>query len=308
MFTRISRKIFFALINLTGGCMPNRIIKLLEPNDYRNFKAWITDQNNLNPVFVASFKHPNEDGLIDMYCKVYPLEADDRSIFNEIVGYLVADALGIPQPAHACIAFIPTASILENDTVGFANTAIGRQFSNFSVYPVFCTAKIDKSETAFEYHVRSQKLIDELVKWPYISKAIAMDNTIAHIDRHVRNLLRTGKSKYHIIDNDQLVIKYNNCGWHINDLEVDKKYTNQLFDLSKQFMAPKDFNTIKSNMINECNTHRTAIDSISNEVNVWMNNLYSANDTLDYEVFIEFLVERADSAFAQVTSRADLLI
>lgn len=288
--------------------MPNKKVKLLDPSSYRNFKAWITNKNNLNPVFVASFKHPNESNLIDMYCKVYSLEATDRSIFNEIVGYLVADALGIPQPEYACIAFIPTVDILQNDHVGFTNTPLGHKFSELKAYPVFCTAKIDKSETAFEYEVSSNKLIDELVKWPYISKAIAMDNTIAHIDRHLNNLLRTGKSTYHVIDNDQLVVKYADFGWRIIDLDVNKKYTNRLFDIAKQNMTSRDFNNVKSNMIDECHNHTTAIDAISSEVNTWMNDLYSTNDTLDYRTFIEFLVERADSAFEQATSRAELLI
>lgn len=286
----------------------NKTVKLLDPSSYRSFKAWITDQGNLNPVFVASFKHPNEQNLIDMYCKVYPLDSSDRSIFNEIVGYLVADALGIPQPEYACIALVPTKPILKDDTVGFSSTVLGQQFSNYDVYPIFCTAKIDKSETAFEYHTRSNKLISELVKWPYISKAMAMDSTIAHIDRHVRNLLRTGKSKYHVIDNDQLVIKYDTCGWRTNDLDVDKKYANRLFDIAKENMSIKDFNFIKSNMIVECNSHADAINNINNEIQLWMNDLYSANDTLDYLAFIEFLIGRADSAFEQATSRAELLI
>lgn len=288
--------------------MSNKTVKLLDPSSYRSFKVWITNQGNLNPVFVASFKHPNEQNLIDMYCKIYPLDPSDRSIFNEIVGYLVADALGIPQPEYACIALIPTKAILQDDVVGFSSTALGQQFLSYDVYPVFCTAKIDKSETAFEYHTRSNKLISELVKWPYFSKAIAMDSTIAHIDRHVRNLLRTGKSKYHVIDNDQLVIKYESCGWRTIDLDVNKKYTNRLFNIAKENMAITDFNSVKSNMIVECHNHKTAIDTISHEIELWMNDLYSTNDALDYRAFIEFLVERANGAFAQATSRAELLI
>lgn len=287
--------------------MPNKIVRLLDVNCYRNFKGWVTDKNNLNPVFVASFKHPNEAKAIDMYGKIYPLDFADRSLFNEIVGYLMANALGIPQPKYACIALIPTQDIAANDSIGFSNSELGKSFFDNEFYPIFCTSKIDKSETAFEYHTRSKKLIEELAKWSHIGDTIAMDNTIAHVDRHMGNLLRTGKAKYHVIDNDILVCKYAAYGWLTSDLDVDRKYKNQLFDIAKDYMPQKEFSKIRSSMIHECNKHSNAIVSIDKEVKSWMNSIYDSNSS-DYIEFLNFLNKRADNAFEQATSRAELLI
>lgn len=289
--------------------MPDKIVRFLDVSCYRNFKGWITDKNNINPVFVASFKHPSEIKAIDMYGKIYPLDFTDRSLFNEIVGYLIANALEIPQPKYACIALIPTQDIAENDNIGFSDSVLGKKFFDNEFYPIFCTSKIDKSETAFEYHTRSKKLIDELAKWSHIGDTIAMDNTIAHVDRHMGNLLRTGKAKYHVIDNDMLVCKYDTYGygWLTSDLDVDKKYKNQLFDIAKDLMPQKEFVKIRSSMIHECHKHSNAIASINNEVNNWMNSIYSSNSS-DYIEFLDFLNKRADNAFEQVTSRVELLI
>lgn len=173
-------------------------IELLAPDNFRTFKTWVSDKHNLNPVFVASFAHPSEKTPIDMYVKIYPMTVEDRSIFNEIVAYLMADALGVPQPQYACIAFIRISEIMQNDTVGFFDTDLGKMMGEYETYPVFCTSKIDKSLTAFEYSIQSHNglpaptaLVAELAACDGFTKAAAMDSTIAHIDRHMNNLLRT---------------------------------------------------------------------------------------------------------------------
>lgn len=285
----------------------DRVIQKLDVKQFRNFKSWITDKGNDNPVFVASFRHPMQKKLMDMYVKIYPLDYDDRCIFNEILGYLMANELGIPQPTYACIAMIPTDIVKKNDTIGFCDTPLGKQFLQNSSYPVFCTARIHKNETAFEYHQRTKKLVAELEKWKFMASTIALDNTIAHIDRHTNNLLRTGRNTYHIIDNGLLVGHYKKHGWKTTDLQAKKLYPNKLYDIAKTCMKEKAFNTINSNMVQMADTHVDAVENILDELRYWTNVLYNQNPN-DYNVFIDFLIDRANNAFTFTRTRAELFI
>jgi hypothetical protein len=289
-------------------------IELLPPDNFRTFKTWVSDKGNLNPVFVASFAHPNEKRPVDMYVKIYPMTVEDRSIFNEIVAYLMADALGIPQPQYACIAFIQVAEIMQNDDVDFFDTDFGKMISEYDTYPVFCTSKIDKSLTAFEYTIQANgssptptALITELAACNGFTKAAAMDSTIAHIDRHMNNLLRTGKNKYFFIDNDQLVIKYQHHGWLVADLDVNKKYNNKLYNFAKKAFNSRQIGKFNSLMIHESQSHAQAWQSICSELEDWKNKIYQQH-VADYNDFIAFLSARCVSAHAHTTSRVQLLI
>lgn len=280
------------------------VIQLLKPSDYRNFKCWVTDVNNVNPVFVSSFKHPSEVKPIDMYAKIYSLRGTDRSIFNEILGYLMAHALGIPQPKHACIALVPTER-LRKDMVGSAlNSSLSDEVFQNEVFPVFCTSKIDKSKTAFQYNDLVEAIASELPKWPDMGKAVAVDNTIANIDRHVNNLVRTGVSKYHLIDNGILV---SGNGWQPSDLNPNEAFVNKLLMISEKLMTPVQAAKIKGNAITACDDHADALNNINTELRYWISNLYKQTQS-DYNNFMDFIDYRVNNAHGLLTSRLQLVI
>lgn len=281
----------------------SNVIQLLKPNEYRNFKGWITDVNNINPVFVASFKHPLENKPIDMYAKIYSLSGTDRSIFNEILGYLMAHALGLPQPKHACIALIPTGNLRQNIAGGVLDGVLEKEVFQREMFPVFCTSKIDKSETAFQYSERTDAMVSELAKWPDIGKAIAVDNTIANIDRHTHNLLRTGLNKYHLIDNGSLV---DGQGWEPSDLLPNKNFCNALLDLSEEYMSHVQSSKIRGHAIMACDQHPNALTDISTELRYWIDTLYMQTQS-DYNDFIEFIDYRVNNAHGLLTSRLQLI-
>ncbi len=282
----------------------SNVIQLLEPNYYRNFKGWVTDVNNVNPVFVSSFKHPLESKPIDMYVKIYSLKGTDRSIFNEILGYLMANALGLPQPKHACIALIPTEKLLKDMAGGALNSTLNDEVFQHEVFPVFCTSKIDKSKTAFQYNDLVNAIASELAKWPDMGKAVAVDNTIANIDRHVNNLVRTGVNKYHLIDNGILV---SGDGWQTSDLKPNESFVNKLLLISEKLMTPSQAAKIKGNAITACDQHADALNNINKELKYWINNLYKQTQS-DYHNFIDFIDYRVNNAHGLLTSRLQLVI
>lgn len=282
----------------------DNVIKLLPPTNYRNFKGWITDVGNVNPVFVASFKHPDEGKSVDMYAKIYSLSGNDRSIFNEILGYLMAHALGLPQPKHACIALIPTDK-LRRDIAGSAlKPILDKEVFQREVFPVFCTSKINKSKTAFQYHQCVKAVASELAKWSHMGKAVAVDNTIGNIDRHTNNLLRTGVNKYHLIDNGILV---NGHGWQSSDLIHNEAFSNKLLKISESLMTPVQYSKIKGNAITACDHHANALSDINTELRYWIKNLYKHPQD-DYNNFMDFMNHRVNNAHGLLTSRLQLVI
>lgn len=280
------------------------VIKLLKPEEYRTFKGWVTDVKSVNPVFVSSFKHPLESKPIDMYAKIYSLSGYDRSVFNEILGYLMVQAMGLPQPKHACIALIPTDRLRVDIRSGELSSQLDKEVFQREVFPVFCTSKIDKSKTAFQYHQCVQAVAAELAKWPYMGSVVAADNTIANIDRHVNNLLRTGINKYHLIDNGILV---NGNGWQVSDLSLNEHFCNKMLSVSEQCMTDNQYNKIKGYAIDACDDHSDAFNCIYNELTYWVNALYNDKQN-DYNKFIEFITHRVNNAHGLLTSRLQLVI
>ncbi|AKI27777.1 hypothetical protein C0134_06190 [Moraxella catarrhalis] len=281
----------------------NHVIRLLQPECFQTFKGWVS-QNNINPVFVASIKPIKNDKLRDVYCKIYPFTNTDRSLFNEIVGYLVAHALKIPQPNHAYIALLETKDILANDH-GNLDVDLKKLMQETEYYPVFCTEKIDKSQTAFDFINFAPSLTNEIAKWKYLPDTLAMDNTIANTDRHLNNILRTGKNTYHIIDNGRLVAE-DGTPWKVADLDCHKNYTNKLWKYSEQYLL-KSWKTISSNIMHACSLHPVAVQSITDELDYWVKVLYQEQQ-MDYNAFTQFLLNRANDSQFYHARRLNILI
>ena len=282
----------------------SNVIKILKPDDYRSFKGWVTDVKSVNPVFVSSFKHPQEHKPIDMYAKIYSLSGSDRSVFNEILGYLMIDAIGLPQPKYACIALVPTKNISENIKEGDLHETLRREVFQRDVFPMFCTSKIDKSQTALQFHGKVDAVASELAKWKYLGDVVAADNTIANIDRHVGNLLRTGSNQYHLIDNGILV---NHNGWQQSHLSVNSNFDNKLLRLSDSYLNLKQCTQMKSAAILACDRHDNAFTYAYQELIYWVQTLYKAVQN-DYNKFIDFLAYRANNAHGLLTSRFQMVI
>lgn len=283
----------------------NKVIKLLQPTAFRTFKGWVS-HGNINPVFVASMQINNgkKQVLQDVYCKIYPFTTDDRSLFNEIVGHLVANALGVPQPTHAYIALMDINHILNNNVDNQLPNELVLLLKKEQYYPVFCTAKIDKSQTAFDFHGWTPSLINEMSKWKYLPDTLAMDNTIAHTDRHLNNILRTGRQTYHVIDNGRLATE-DGTPWQPTNLDSSKVYSNKLWTFSELSMQ-KSWKTISINVLHVCTNHANAVNSCLEEINFWIKSLYNEQQ-MDYNSFIDFLLKRANDSEYYHAQRLHLL-
>lgn len=272
----------------------SRVIQLLQPTDFCSFKGWVS-QKNINPVFVASMRVPIKNGRAprDVFCKIYPFTDNNRGFFNEIVGYLMAHACGVPQPSHAYIALMDVKDILDNNRDDYLSDELISLLQAEQYYPIFCTTKIDKSETAFNFHGWTPALVNEMSKWKYLPDTLAMDNIIAHTDRHLNNILRTGKQNYHVIDNGRLIRENDDC-WQLADLDYNKDYQNKLWQFSEEHM-PKSWKNIANNIMSICSEHSQAVQSCLDELNYWIKALYNGQQ-IDYNAFTDFLIKRANNS------------
>lgn len=283
----------------------NRIIKVLTSESLIGFNGWLDGKDgHLNPVFIGEFRHP--DGDITAYCKLY--DENTKGIINEIVGFLAAYALGISQPQHAFITMLPSTRL-----PGFAATAKSRPENRWmqgkSNVLCFCTSRLDGHSAAI--HLDSaigfswNELCEDIARWQEYGAAVALDENIAHADRHANNLLRLAKQRYALIDNGRLV---NSLGeqWDCTMLDAGRLYNNRLFSLleSRSGGSPgKDEIGSKAVLCAEQHPHK--LKSVEEELLFWLNTFLAQPE---YQAFRQFLTDRTKDLPCLLKRRFSLMI
>ncbi|MFC3902529.1 hypothetical protein SAMN05421749_103285 [Acinetobacter marinus] len=261
------------------------IVQKIKNDRFYSFIDWVNPKyQNLNPVFVATYNLPNV-GLVTAYSKIYQLSADKRSLINEIVGYLFASALGIPQPEYAFLAEIPTTH-LRDVAVKYPQFA---WLTKLNYYPAFCTSRLD-GETAGIFlgdviHTQA-KVQTELNKWKALPNAVTLDENIAHTDRHLNNLIRIRHNEYATIDNGRLICDISD-DWQCTMLAPKKHYTNKLSQMACNHSPSNDQ---VSTMLSISEKHQNAFEQIQDELIYWAGQLIPNNT--DRSHFLSFIQDR----------------
>jgi len=275
-----------------------RIIATLRANSFGSFIGWAGQEDgHLNPVFVATFNHPTLQKTVSAYCKLYPLNAGERGLINEITGYLFAHALDIPQPDHAFVAQIPIHALHKELSAKLGDK---HWILNHTNYPVFCTTRLDGKSAGIYLSEGSQDIYDDIAAWPDLPKTIALDENIAHTDRHINNLLRIKKNTYAAIDNGRLVCA-NSERWTVDMLDVNKLYRNRL---SEHIWQHKPTKKNINHMMFCAEQHTTS--KIENELLYWVQSFIK--DTNDQHAFYDFLQQRTGATSCLIRQRYQHLI
>lgn len=279
----------------------DRIIQKVRGQGFRQFIEWVGgDDGHLNPVFIATFAHPTA-GHIEAFCKLYPYRnGKDRGLVNEITGYLFGRALEVPQPDHAFLANIPI-KYLRDTAVRLGQNHWLNSLDTGSEYPAFCTSRLDgKSAAVHLPQAEIPLLLEDVAGWINLPKAVALDENIAHADRHLNNLIRLGRKRYAVIDNGRLV---NPDGewWSCDMLESYRLYRNRLSEHVWNH-APSDDEISK--LIMFATQHANAYNEIADELAYWLKLLLPQ----DHTEFEQFLRERATDMEWLVKSRYNRLV
>ncbi|WP_339349883.1 hypothetical protein [uncultured Alteromonas sp.] len=232
------------------------------------------DENTESKAFVKRFS--NNDLL---------------GICNEITGYLIAKASELPVPRYA----------------GLINTKDG-QFPQSSV-PLydwaFVVSNLPGNTPGSFYNLdditRCKSLMNLVAGWNKVSDVIAFDDWVANEDRHLGNIMVTGRNNIHIFDHSNLPMELN---WTASQLDVN--YEAKSILLNNLFALGCTPLPVKSKVADATSNHKKYYDDIKEELDYWWNVLL-AKDSGRRKALEEFIEKRAYLGANRVNSELRLL-
>lgn len=173
-------------------------IGLLPPGHFSTAYDWTHDRDgNVSPVLHARF---NWFDSFDGYAK--PFEWGDTAqcttALNEVTGWLLASASGLPCAEQAFFIQLPLAKLPPYT----GQAPLPRPDANGHV---LCFVTRAVSNTAVRGISNTEMLATEQSQWAFNDQTIAFDEGAGNSDRHVFNLLRRAPKDYVLIDHGYLL-------------------------------------------------------------------------------------------------------
>lgn len=227
------------------------------------------------------------------YVKIYP-KTENRGLINEITGFLLAHANGLPQPQKAAVIQLPIEIIPPEELNKFdviENTILGWATEECGITPNTYLKVNDV--------IKYNQSLEMLKSWTFFPRLLAFDDWVANQDRNTGNITIKGNKDFHLIDHGNVPVSEN---WNIDDLIVDKHYNNKLLDglYEKNYPLP-----LSSSMINESKEHCHAFEHIKNELNKWWQVLL---DEDSYQNIMNFINIRSQRSPSRIQARTGLVI
>lgn len=242
-------------------------LKLLPSDGYVEFIR--TSQDGVSGyTHMASVDWGN--GANDSWVKIYKKDAP-RCLINEVVGYLLAKSLGLPQPKCAGLMAIP----VENIPVHVADQLNDIDLYRGHTYAWITThAGENKRELITNNSAALEKFLFEMANWSNIEHMIAFDHWIVNNDRQIGNLLQLPDNTFTLIDHGD------SCGgktWDgdtflLGKLRAEIKYVHQMFKRHKviDMFTPV---SILQDLIAAKKKHKDAFTRAKPELAYWLENM-----------------------------------
>lgn len=288
-------------------------VKPMPAGAWRHFLGWHTETDNAEAVGVATVFDAAAEMERDIFIKLYPPESGTperppRGLVNEVTGWLLGNAFGVPQPEKAWLVQVPLRGLGNTPKDWGKKREWLKQLKRLGVesYWAFGTAKLPGRSAAIEItrQVELDAFIQDLTSWPALKNTIALDENIANTDRHFNNLIRVGPKKYHAIDNGRLATD-SSCGnWSISDLQPLKNYMNKLSHYCYKEDRP-DRETA-SYIAAAAAMHQAAIQPITGELEYWWDRLIP--DPVERQAFKNFIYTRTACITQLINIRYGLLV
>ncbi|RYF60741.1 MAG: hypothetical protein EOO27_04785 [Comamonadaceae bacterium] len=195
---------------------------------YLTFLDWASKEDqHVGSVHFAEFHHP-ADGPLTAAVKLFPSTPTHRGLINEITGWLVANALELPQPKRAFLARIPL------ERLGPLRGWLREAAAGKSHWVGFCTQRLPGQSAALAFHpdsLLSPALLTDVKGWAHLHPTIALDEHIANTDRHLNNLRRLGRQQYAVLDHDRLATPNAHVrDWNLASVDANRQYAHRLSD------------------------------------------------------------------------------
>lgn len=251
-----------------------------------------TTESNVEAVIHAAFDHPRA-GRVDAYAKFY--RADGRGMVNEVTGWLLARAYGLPVPENAFIAFVPLAA-LPKPLVGIA--ALASEHGHDQL-PAFCT---QSAAIGVRPILETAALIEEIKRWSHVYECVAFDERSANADRHVKNLVRRGLRDFVAIDHGRLAWRDTQPEWSASALDPLADYANRLSEII--WGARPDDKDSSAVMAAACQLDKD-MPAIQSELAYWWSIMISNED--DRAAWASFVYARLEHVEYLLRKRFGLL-
>ena len=206
----------------------NMAIELYQPRQFITSHDWTFGRDgNVNPVLHAQFS-TEAGAYFDGYAKPFTLgdHLDSTVMMNEVTGWLLARACGLPVPQKAF--FIPLALAELPPYTGKAR--LPHADGNGHILS-FVTEAV--ANTAVRAVYDTELLVKEQSQWSQCDQTITFDEGVANADRHAFNLLRRASGDFVLIDHGFLLHQPNSSypsHWEAGflDRHLDHSFSNLL--------------------------------------------------------------------------------
>lgn len=174
---------------------PKFRIRIVGPQQFVTPYRWVRE-GNVSQVLHGRFDIDGSE--IDAYAKVLRLSdpAGRVESVNEVTGWLIAQACGLPVAARAFIAAVRAEDLPADPTNALAPP------HDRHVY-MFGTEEISRAQPVGA--VSTEDLVREQAVWRHCHGTIAFDEWIGNADRHVNNLVRRAAKDFVLIDHGRLL-------------------------------------------------------------------------------------------------------
>jgi len=164
------------------------------------------------------------DGIDEhyVYASLYQPATHPKSLVNEITAYLLATALNLPVAPHA---FIVAASAIQLKAI-YPAVIFSDEESHI---PLWCISSLSGSSPKFHYNLHSAHINTafqaDIGAWPQVLDAIVFDDWLGNGDRNTGNLIRTEKSRYSLIDHEDII---GHRSWRAERVDPNADIANKL--------------------------------------------------------------------------------
>jgi hypothetical protein len=219
------------------------------------------------------------------------LKINNLSLVNEITGYLISRAAGLPIAKHAGIINAP------NYVFGDSSN----KYENFC----FIVSSVPGDNPGSLYNMgminNCKTLMDIVAGWSKVSDTIAFDDWVANQDRHLGNILVEGKNKVFLIDHGNLPVKLQ---WACSDLNINLQSVNVLENnLWNLNCIPMQ---VRASITASAKDHNVIYQTVKDELLYWWGVLLS-NEPARIKSLESFIESRANLGMLRIASNYNIL-
>ncbi|MUK79069.1 hypothetical protein GNP84_19515 [Aliivibrio fischeri] len=269
----------------------NDIVKVLSFDKYIAPLEHTSD-GQMAATHLASVKWiDNKPGRF--YVKVYP-KCHPKGLINEITGYLVAHAAGIPQPKKVAVIQIPKEVIDQNFQEDFQSS--GDYYWGWASEE---SGNTPNTYLKMDDMVSYQHCIDNLQKWTSFPALLAFDDWVANQDRNTGNITIKGNNDFYIIDHGNVPVSEK---WTKDCLVVENTYCNKLLDglYQNNYPLPLSVSLVESSRL-----HPEVFKKAQTELIKWCDVLLDSESSSHLQLFLE---ARANLSVSRIKNKTGLLV